>query len=125
MCAAPPNAAGRISPHPRSRHVSRSQNRHLSRAGSCESEGVYVGFEIGGFELGLDPDVSKVNVGNNAVAYWGVPDIEEAHARLLDRGAQARQPVTAVGDDIKVATVADPFGNVIGLIQNPHFRAKA
>jgi predicted enzyme related to lactoylglutathione lyase len=88
-------------------------------------EPFYVGFEIGGFELGLDPDVSKVNVGNNAVAYWGVPDIEEAHARLLDRGAQARQPVTAVGDDIKVATVADPFGNVIGLIQNPHFKAKA
>ena len=27
-----------------------------------------------------------------------------------------------VGGDIRVASVADPFGNVIGLIQNPHFR---
>jgi predicted enzyme related to lactoylglutathione lyase len=65
-----------------------------------------------------------VSVGNNAVAYWGVSDIAEACARLLDRGAQARQPVTIVGDDITVATVADPFGNVIGLIQNPHFKVK-
>jgi predicted enzyme related to lactoylglutathione lyase len=82
----------------------------------------YVGFEIGGFELGLDPDVAGVYVGNNAVAYWGVADIEEAYARLLDRGAESRQPVKDVGGDIKVAAVADPFGNVIGLIQNPHFK---
>ena len=87
-------------------------------------EPFYVGFEVGGFELGLDPDVSNVSVGNNAVAYWGVSDIAEAYARLLSRGAEARQPVTVVGDDIKVATVADPFGNVIGLIQNPHFKIK-
>jgi catechol 2,3-dioxygenase-like lactoylglutathione lyase family enzyme len=33
-------------------------------------EPFYVGFEIGGFELGLDPDNKGRNVGNNAVAYW-------------------------------------------------------
>jgi predicted enzyme related to lactoylglutathione lyase len=75
--------------------------------------------------LGLNPDVSGVSVGNNAVAYWGVPDIDSARARLLDHGAGPREPITDVGGDIKVATVADPFGNVIGLIQNPHFRIKA
>jgi hypothetical protein len=32
--------------------------------------------------------------------------------------------VKDVGGDIKVATVADPFGNVIGLIQNPHFKIR-
>ena len=32
----------------------------------------YVGFNIGGFELGLDPDMSGVSKGINAVAYWGV-----------------------------------------------------
>jgi predicted enzyme related to lactoylglutathione lyase len=88
-------------------------------------EPFYVGFEIGGFELGLNPDVGGVSVGNNAVAYWGVPDIDSARARLLDHGAEPREPVTDVGGDIKVATVADPFGNVIGLIQNPHFKIKA
>ena len=85
-------------------------------------EPFYVGFQIGGFELGLDPDVSAVKVGNNAVAYWGVPDIDEAYRHFLDSGAVSRQPVKDVGGEIKVATVADPFGNVIGLIHNPHFK---
>jgi predicted enzyme related to lactoylglutathione lyase len=84
----------------------------------------YVGFEIGGFELGLDPNGKGVVVGNNAVAYWGVANIEQACQRMLERGAGLRSAVRDVGDDTKVATVADPFGNVIGLIQNPHFKAK-
>jgi predicted enzyme related to lactoylglutathione lyase len=88
-------------------------------------EPFYVGFEIGGFELGLDPDTSGVDFGNNAVAYWGVADIDHAYARLLDGGAEPRDAVKDVGGDIKVATAMDPFGNVIGLIQNPHFRVKA
>jgi predicted enzyme related to lactoylglutathione lyase len=87
-------------------------------------EPFYVGFEIGGFELGLDPDASGINVGNNAVAYWGVADIDTAYRRLIGCGAEPRDAVKEVGGDIKVATVADPFGNVIGLIQNPHFKIK-
>ena len=69
--------------------------------------------------------MTGVNVGNNAVASWGVGDIEAAYRQLLERGAEPRDPVTDVGGDIKVATIADPFGNVIGLIQNPHFAARA
>jgi len=85
-------------------------------------EPFYVGFQIGGFELGLDPDAAGLEVGNNAVAYWGVPEIDKAYAHMLDRGAEPREAVKDVGGDIRVASVADPFGNVIGLIQNPHFR---
>ena len=73
------------------------------------------------------PDVSKAKAWYAAafgVAYWGVADIEAAYRHLLDRGAIPRQPVKDVGGDIRVATVADPFGNVIGLIQNPHFKVK-
>ena len=44
------------------------------------AETFYVGFNVGGFELGLDPDTAKVKTGNNAVAYWGVPDAAAAHA---------------------------------------------
>ena len=87
-------------------------------------EPFYVGFEIGGFELGLDPDTSGVTPGNNAVAYWGVADIDDAYRRLLAGGARPRDAVKDVGGDIRVATVADPFGNLIGLIQNPHFNVK-
>jgi predicted enzyme related to lactoylglutathione lyase len=85
-------------------------------------EPYYVGFQIGGFELGLDPDVGSLSVGNNVVTYWGVDAIESAVARMLEHGARAVDPVKDVGGDIKVASVADPFGNVIGLIQNPHFK---
>ena len=82
----------------------------------------YVGFEVGGYELGLDPNAGRVTVGNNAVAYWGVADIAVAHRHLLDAGAKAATSITDVGGDIKVATVTDPFGNVIGIIENPGFK---
>ena len=88
-------------------------------------EPFYVGFNVGGFELGLNPDARGVTFGNNAVAYWGVDDIGQAYARLVAQGATAAHPIEDVGGDIKVGTVVDPFGNVIGLIQNPHFPNKA
>lgn len=88
-------------------------------------EPFYVGFDIGGYELGLDPDAANTRIGNNAIAYWGVRDIENVYRHLLDQGGTPHQPVKDVGGDIKVATVIDPFGNVVGLIENPHFHAKS
>ena len=84
-------------------------------------EPFYVGFEIGGYELGLHPGMDGIQTGNNVVTYWGVPDIEKAYQHMLDKGATARDAVMEVGEGIKVGSVADPFGNVIGLIYNPHF----
>jgi predicted enzyme related to lactoylglutathione lyase len=81
----------------------------------------YVGFNVGGFELGLDPDMSGVSKGNNAVAYWGVEDAAKSYERMLELGAEKHSEVTDVGDGIRVATVADPFGNIFGIIENPHF----
>ncbi len=89
-------------------------------------EPYYVGFQIGGFELGLDPDCSRVGPGEGgATAYWGVADIHGAHATFIGMGAGALEPLRAVGGGIVVATVADPFGNAIGLIENPQFAAGA
>jgi predicted enzyme related to lactoylglutathione lyase len=88
-------------------------------------EPFYVGFNIGGYELGLDPNAPDVAVGNNTVTYWGVPDIVAAHERLLEHGASPREAITDVGGGIKVAAVADPFGNLIGIIENPHFKLEA
>jgi hypothetical protein len=62
-----------------------------------------------------------VSIGNNAVANRGVSDFEQTSAHVLDKGAEPRQPVRDVGGDIRTAIVADPFGNVTGLIHNPHF----
>lgn len=82
-------------------------------------EPFYVGFAVGGFELGLVPDAEPGAPG--CVAYWGVPDAATAYARLLSLGATPHEPVKDVGGGIKVATVLDPFGNVFGVIENPHF----
>ncbi len=82
----------------------------------------YVGFRVGGFELGLDPDPDDGASGpGGTTTYWGVDDVEAAFARFVELGGEAVSPVAEVGDGIKVATVADPFGNLIGLIENPHF----
>ena len=83
----------------------------------------YVGFSVGGFELGLDPDLTEPGVGEGSVTvYWGVAHAGASLARLLGLGAVARSPVQDVGGEIKVATVFDPFGNVLGIIENPHFQ---
>jgi predicted enzyme related to lactoylglutathione lyase len=79
----------------------------------------YVGFNVAGYELGLTPDAPQVSAG----AYWGVADIRAVYARLLEFGAAPRTEVQDVGESILTAEVLDPWGNVFGLIQNPHFKA--
>ncbi|HUL45186.1 MAG TPA: VOC family protein [Bacteroidota bacterium] len=82
----------------------------------------YVGFNVGGYELGLDPNMKGVVEGSNVVAYWGVKDAREEYNRLLQLGAKEEENITDVGEGIIVGTVRDPFGNVFGIIQNPHFK---
>ncbi len=87
-------------------------------------EPFYVGFHVGSYELGLqpsnDPDAGQAR---EAVTYWGVPDAEAAFAHLVASGAAAYQPVQDVGGGIKLGAVRDPAGNVLGVIENPHFLA--
>ncbi len=82
----------------------------------------YVGFEIGGFELGLLPGGEPGAQG--ATAYWGVDDIEADVARLVSIGATVKSPIEDVGDGILITDLLDPFGNVLGLIYNPSFDLK-
>jgi catechol 2,3-dioxygenase-like lactoylglutathione lyase family enzyme len=85
-------------------------------------EPFYVGFNVGGYELGLDPDAAGATPGDSVVTYWGVADARSALARLAELGAKERADVQEVGDRILVASVEDPFGNVVGIIENPHFK---
>lgn len=85
-------------------------------------EKFYVGFNVGGYELGLDPDVGKQSAGpGGSTAYWGVADLKATIAELTAKGVRVTAPLQDVGGGILVATVEDPFGNRIGLIENPHF----
>lgn len=83
----------------------------------------YVGFSVGGFELGLLPGAQPGTVGPQPL--WGVTNIESVYARLLELGASALEPVVEVGEGIKVAAVCDPFGNRFGIIENPNFDLSA
>lgn len=87
-------------------------------------ESFYIGFEIGGYELGLFPEYESQKRGDNVEAYWGVEDIEAEHQRFLKLGAMEHTPIKDVGGNIKVTTLMDPWGNLIGLIYNPNFQVK-
>jgi predicted enzyme related to lactoylglutathione lyase len=88
-------------------------------------ENLLVGFNVGGFELGLDPSDSKVTQGDNAHTYWGVQNIEESVAHCVSLKATMDSAIRDVGSNIKVATVRDPFGNIFGLIENPNFKVQS
>lgn len=81
-------------------------------------EPFYVGFNPGGYELGLDP-AADPQLG--ARSYWGVRDIESAAARLVASGAVVVEPIAEVGDGIKVGSWRSPLGDLVGLIENPVF----
>ena len=83
----------------------------------------YVGFSVGGFELGLIPDGVAGTSGPQPL--WGVASADAAVAHLLALGATALDPVTEVGGGIRVAAVVDPFGNRLGVIENPAFDTAA
>ena len=85
-------------------------------------EDFYVGFEIGGYELGLLPAEEENQKSDNVETYWGVNNIEDEYQRFLDIGAKEHTEIKDVGDGILVCTVLDPWNNVIGLIHNPHFK---
>jgi predicted enzyme related to lactoylglutathione lyase len=82
-------------------------------------EPFYVGFEVGGFELGLIPDGKPGEDG--AKALWGVDDIAAEVIRLNALGVEVVGDVQEVGGGIKVVAIRDPFGNLVGLIENPGF----
>lgn len=82
----------------------------------------YVGFNVGGFELGLNPTAEKIVLGNNVETYLGVPEIQSSLKKCLQLEAHIVSDIQDVGHNIKVATVRDPFGNILGLIENPNFK---
>ncbi len=89
-------------------------------------EPFYVGFNIGGYELGLDPDMNTGKPGaGGAVAFWGTKDVDQSVRHFVQCGATVKAAVQDVGGGVKVATVGDPFGNLIGLIENPNFKTAA
>lgn len=77
----------------------------------------YVAFDVGGQDIGLDPNGHSQGM-TGPVGYWHVDDINETLKALLDAGAMVQQEVTDVGGGKLIATATDVDGNIIGLIQS-------
>ena len=78
----------------------------------------YAGFEAEGQHIGLVPNGGPQGM-TSPVAYWHVADIEAKLAELTAAGATVKEPARDVGHGRLVATVTDPDGNVLGLLQDP------
>ena len=80
-------------------------------------ESYYVGFETAGQHIGLVPGGGPEGM-SSPVAYWQVPDLEAKLAEVTAAGATVKEPAHGVGGGRLVATVTDPDGNVLGLLQD-------
>jgi len=88
----------------------------------------YVEFRIGDYqaELGIIDrrygPPGAANPPGGAIMYWHVDDLEATVKRLLSLGATEYEPITPRGDSgFVTASVVDPFGNVLGVMYNPHY----
>ncbi|MFC5186297.1 VOC family protein [Actinomadura harenae] len=82
-------------------------------------EPFYVGYEVGGYELALDPDGAP---DDGPIVYWGVDDAADAEARLIAAGGRSHTACREVGGGIEAAVVRNPVGDLVGVIRNPHFK---
>ena len=80
-------------------------------------EPYYVGFEAEGQHIGLVPGGGQQGM-SSPVAYWHVADIQAKLAEVTAAGATVKEPARDVGGGRLVATVTDPDGNVLGLLQD-------
>ena len=79
-------------------------------------EPFYVGFNIGGYELGLQPEEIPSTNKIESVVTWGVDDIQAVYDNFIDAGATENEKPYNVSGDLMTSTVKDPWGNVIGFI---------
>jgi predicted enzyme related to lactoylglutathione lyase len=77
----------------------------------------YVGYDAEGQHIGLVPGGGPQGM-TSPVAYWHVPDIEAKLAEVTAAGATVTEPAHDVGGGRLVATVSDPDGNILGLLQD-------
>jgi len=75
----------------------------------------YVGYDVAGYELGLDPN-GPPPAGTNPIAYWSVGDLKAVIERAMELGAQIGQAPQEVGGGTIMAHIKDPWGNLVGLI---------
>ena len=82
-------------------------------------DGGYVGFDLGGYELGLNSHSQTLQ---SPITYIGVDDVQIAVDSLVADGARVLMSPMDVGGGIVLADLISPQGEVFGVIYNPHFK---
>jgi predicted enzyme related to lactoylglutathione lyase len=92
-----------------------------------EGPPAYVEFRVGDYqdELGIvdrryAPEGAASGPGG-VVMHWHVDDVAATFDRLLSMGAREYQPITPREAGWITASVVDPFGNILGIVYNPHY----
>ena len=88
----------------------------------------YIEFRLGDYqdELGIidrkyAPQGAAAGPGG-VVVYWHVDDVAAMLEKLTAMGATIYEPLTPRGEGGWVtASVIDPFGNILGIMYNPHY----
>jgi len=91
----------------------------LLGVGPYFDQSFYVGFNVGGYELGLDPNARMTD---GPRTYFGVDNVQQAVDVFVSQGCSVYELPMETGGDIMVATIKRPNGQLIGLIYNPHFK---
>jgi predicted enzyme related to lactoylglutathione lyase len=88
----------------------------------------YIEFRLGDYlhEFGIIDSRYAPNGGGaaqpgGAIVHWHVDDVNAALTKLLEHGATLYDPITERGSGFVTASVVDPFGNVLGIMYNPHY----
>jgi len=86
----------------------------------------YYEFRVGDYQGELGLIDSRYRPGSatgpaGAVMYWHVDDVKAAFEKLLSMGAKEYQPYAERGMGFITASVVDPFGNIVGVMYNPHY----
>ncbi len=87
----------------------------------------YVEFRVGDYqhELGIidakyRPKAAAAGPGGSII-YWHVDDLSAVRDKLISMGASEYEPILERGAGFITASVIDPFGNVLGIMRNPHY----
>lgn len=87
----------------------------------------YIEFRIGDYqhELGIINSAfarHDTSISGGAVTYWHVDNLDATLEKLTTLGATLHEPITKRGDSgFVTASVIDPFGNILGIMTNPHY----
>ncbi len=78
--------------------------------------------EVGIIDSSYAPYLAFPDKPAGAVIYWQVDDVQAMFSKLLTMNSTELEAPKDRGNGFTTATVVDPFGNMLGIMQNPHYQ---